>query len=122
MGNVAMMTAGLGPNPTPEHGACHWTELSLLGPNPRKEPARHLRPGCKIGFMGKLKGTRTRVVARIVAGVAQRQAAAAGAGRVVSGSAVHDHGVEDQAVARRHAPPANVVPAAVGVDVWDRLQ
>ena len=69
--------------------------------------------------MRKLEGAGPRVVARIVAGIAQRQSAPARAGRVVAGRAVDDHGVEHQAVARRHLPPADVVPAAIGVDVGD---
>ena len=69
--------------------------------------------------MRKLERARPRVVARVVAGVAQRQTAAAGARRVVAWRAMHDHRVEDETVARHHLPRFDVVLRAIGIDVGD---
>src|SRR5471032_2064985 len=83
------------------------------GPRSWKKIAGHQYAGGEVGRVRKLKGARARIVARVVSGVAQRETAPAGTRRIVAGRAVDDHGVEHQAVARRHRPRADVVFAAL---------
>src|SRR5581483_8662953 len=90
-----------------------------LRPRLREQRAFHLRTGGQVRLVRELKRAGPRIVAYVVAGIAQREAAPARAGRGIAGRAMDDHGMEDEAVAGLHLPPFDVVVRTIGVDVGD---